>query len=109
MPDIFKVFTRVIGKLVKRAERIRDKVSDIPSSFLVSVAKLKQDDEKMFKTYLDSMHLSDDDKDNATSSVSELQEYVGEIQRKGRNRASIKSTGAITRKATTQRKATIKR
>lgn len=90
--DMFKIFKRVVKRLVEKGGRIRDKVADIPSSFLVHFARLKQNDERKFETYLKTS-VDEDDRGDAAASASQLVEYVGEVQTKGRNRNKISRKG----------------
>ncbi len=90
--DMFKIFKRVVKRLVEKSGRIRDKVADIPSSFLVHFARLKQKDEQKFESYLIAS-VDEEDRDDAAANASQLVEYVDEIQKKGRNRNKISRKG----------------
>ncbi len=107
--DILKAFRRVISRLMGREGRIKDKLDDVPSSFVVSVAQLRQKDEGKFKSMMKEEGY-DGDKPDAGANVSELVEFVNDLQTKGRNRNKIKSKGAKARKTTARgRKAVLKR
>jgi len=85
--DLFRIFKRVISRITGRSGKVREKVDDVPSSFLVSVARLKQQDKEKFDSYMKAAGAGDDP--DTAASVNELVEYVGEMQRKGRNRHMI--------------------
>jgi len=101
--DLFRIFKRVITRITKREGVMREKVDDLPSSFLVQVAKLKKEDEVKFNSYLKSSGM-DDDLDAAGQNANALVDYVGDLQEKGRNRHKIKTKGARARKAKTPAK-----
>ncbi|MEM3364302.1 MAG: hypothetical protein QXS93_02210 [Candidatus Micrarchaeia archaeon] len=99
--DLFRIFKRVMSRLTGRSGKVREKVDDVPSSFLVSFARLKQQDKEKFDSYAKATGAGDDPE--AAASTNELIEYVGEIQQKGRNRNKIESKAS---RKTTETKAT---
>ena len=102
MVQILKVFKRVMTRLLKRSGLIRDKVDDVPSSFLVAVARLKQTNREEYEELL-KQTVNDDDRDDADASVSDLIEYVGKVQQEGRNRNKIKRKSRRAKKSKAKR------
>ncbi|MCX8200361.1 MAG: hypothetical protein N3G76_02735 [Candidatus Micrarchaeota archaeon] len=99
--DLFRIFKRVMSRITGRGGRVRERVDDVPSSFLVSFAQLKQRDKGKFDSYAKAVGAGDDPE--AAASTNELIEYVSEMQHKGRNRNKIENKAA---RKSTEAKAT---
>lgn len=93
--DLFRIFKRVISRITGKSGKVREKVDDVPSSFLVGVARLKQQDKDKFNSYMKASGAGDDPE--TAAGVNELVEYVSEIQKKGRNRNKIEKKTAETK------------
>ncbi|MEM0437779.1 MAG: hypothetical protein QXU54_00590 [Candidatus Micrarchaeia archaeon] len=91
-----KKFKRVMSRLIGKKENIRDKVKDVPSSFLVDVARARQQNKEEFDSLVKS---SGYDPDDAAAAASELELYVADLQVKGRNRNQIAQKSAERRAA----------
>jgi hypothetical protein len=87
--DLFRIFKRVMARITGKGGKVREKVDDVPSSFLVDVARLRQQDRDKFDSYLKASGSGDDPE--AAAGVNDLVDYVGEMQKKGRNRSRIES------------------
>ncbi|MCX8205927.1 MAG: hypothetical protein N3H30_01730 [Candidatus Micrarchaeota archaeon] len=91
LPGLAKKFKRVMSRLIGKKESIRDRVKDVPSSFLVEVARARQQDKEGFDALAKS---SGYDPDDAAAAASELELYVSDMQVKGRNRSQIAQRSA---------------
>jgi len=108
MVDFSKIFERVVEKIGKGSGLFREKVEDLPSSFLVKVNNTRKFDKSTYKQLVKETKKTDkkkgkDDDDEPDpefeGKMDELDGYVKEISEKGRNRNKIKSKGTSSRKA----------
>lgn len=108
MVDFSKIFERVVEKIGKGSGLIREKVEDVPSSFLVKVNNTRKYDKSTYKklvkeTKNEKKGKKDNDDDEPDpefeGKMDELDGYVKELSEKGRNRNKIKSKGTASRKA----------
>ena len=119
MVDFSKIFERVVEKIGKGSGLFREKVEDLPSSFLVKVNNTRKFDKSTYKQLVKETKKSDkrSKKDNDDDEpdpefegkMDELDGYVKELSEKGRNRNKIKSKGTASRKAGVGKKAIVGR